>query len=35
MIREFIHIFLLYRKAHSTRYALKVAWQIAVLKWSF
>jgi hypothetical protein len=35
MIREFITVYRLYRRAHPARYALKTAWQIAVLKWSF
>ena len=35
MIREFIGIYRLYRQAHPVSYALKTAWRIAVLKWSF
>jgi len=35
MLREFIAVYRLYRKAHPAGYALKTAWRIAVLKWSF
>ena len=35
MLHEFIAVYRLYRKVHTRRYALKTAWRIAVLKWSF
>ena len=30
MMHEFLTVYLLYRKAHTRRYALKTAWRIAV-----
>jgi hypothetical protein len=35
MIREFIHIYLLYRVCHGRRYALNTAWRIAVQRIPF
>ena len=35
MLRDFIAVYRLYRAHHPRRYALKTAWRIAVLKWSF
>ena len=35
MLRDFIAVYRLYRKAHGRRYSLTTAWRIAVLKWSF
>jgi hypothetical protein len=34
-LREFFQVFRLYNRHHSTAYALRTAWRIAVLKWSF
>ena len=35
MIRDFITIYRLYRKAHGRRYSLQTAWNIAVRGFSF